>query len=255
MSTEQGQRVHELTPEGIRAAKDYLAMVREGRDIPSLYLDMLLSDARYAIVLEPAVYVEKRRFKTRRDAALYLVRRLAPLGTSRIIGNYQLWSWLGMFYFDAIVRKDSTGRPRIGRDPDVAYVIDPGELGRSAASHRNRLMIAYEIYERHRENAWLMLSEPLNSMRDFTHRLSDKAEAFRSRGVIQLAHIMYADRDNGRVKVGAAGGGGNTSPEGGISRLLAVLDQLYMTYDVYGMTTEQILPLLPSEFDRFKPTR
>ena len=45
----------------------------------------------------------------------------------------------------------------------------------------------------------------------------------------------------------------STAPPGSLYRLLDVLDQLSMTYDVYGMAAERILPLLPPEFDRFKP--
>jgi hypothetical protein len=102
--------------------------------------------------------VERRDFTTRRDAAEYLAPRLEPLGASRIIGNYPLWSWLGMFYFDAVVRKNPDGTPRIGRDPDIAYVIDPApgaQAGRGETRrYAHRLMLAYEIYTQHGENAW-----------------------------------------------------------------------------------------------------
>jgi hypothetical protein len=113
-------------------------------------------------------------------------------------------------------------------------------------------MLAYEIYTQHGENAWYMLDEPINSLRHFTDRLVGKPEAFRSKGVIRLAHTLYVNSKTRRLKEGVAAGGGNQRPIGGIVRLIDVLDQLYMTYDVYGMTPEQLLPLLPPEFDRFK---
>jgi hypothetical protein len=192
--------------------------------------------------------VERRDFTTRRDAAEYLAPRLEPLGASRIIGNYPLWSWLGMFYFDAVVRKNPDGSPRIGSN-DVQFVIDPNAEGRGEKRRfAHRLMLAYEIYTQHGENAWYMLDEPINSLRHFTDRLVGKPEAFRSKGVIRLAHTLYVNSKTRRLKEGVAAGGGNQRPIGGIVRLIDVLDQLYMTYDVYGMTPEQLLPLLPPEF-------
>lgn len=253
MSTQQPHIIHELTDSGIRHSKDYLTALRDGLRIP--FPDRLLTDTQYATPVQPHVHVERRSFDSRRDAALYLVRRLAPVGSSGVIGNHGLWSWLGMFYFEDVVNKDSAGNPQLGRNPDIAYVIDPQETGRGGTRrYAHRLMLAYEIYTRHEEHAWLMLDDPINSLSRFTLRLSDKQEAFRSMGVIDLAHRLYADRRTRRLKPGATQGESrSTAPPGTLSRLLDVLDQLYMTYDVYGMSADRILPLLPPEFDRFKP--
>lgn len=241
--------VHELTDEGIRAAKDYLDSLREGKRFP--FPETLLTDPQYATPIKPQIEVEQSSFETRFDAGLYLVRSLAQIDPARVIGNAHLWSWIGMFYFEDVVNKDSAGNPQIGRNPDIAYVIDPQGTGRGAYAHR--LMLAYETYLWHKESAWLMLGEPVDSLSTFTARLSGKPEAFRSEGVIELAHRLYADRLTRKLKQGTYGRNRATAPPGSLPRFLDVLDQLYMTYDVYGMTADQILPLLPPEFDRFKP--
>jgi hypothetical protein len=64
-----------------------------------------------------------------------------------------------------------------------------------------------------------------------------------------LIGLLYIDPETRRVKTRA----GADDAIGGIRRLNAVLDQLYMTYDVYSMRAEQILALLPEEFQRFNP--
>lgn len=268
MSEQQTQRVHEFTDEGIRAAKWMLKTLREGRHNPSFYSAYL--DPQNAFIrdylqnilpaspgltapIEPAVYVEQRAFKNRLDAAEYLERRLSRIDASRIIGNAHLWSWLGMFYFEAVAHKDADGYPRLG-SADVPFVIDPNSRGRGENRHfAHRLMLAYEIYTRHGNDAWLMLEEPVNSLTHFTDRLVGKPEVFRSKGVIRLAHMLYADPRTRKLKPGVAAGGNNQRPAGGVVRLIDVLDQLYMTYDVYGMTTERLLPLLPPEFAPFLP--
>lgn len=155
-----------------------------------------------------------------------------------------------MFYFDAVALKDGLGYPRLAKS-DTQFVIDPNDQGRRDFSHR--LMLAYEIYARHGNDAWLMLDESVNSLTHFTDRLVGKPEVFLSKDIIRLAHMLYADSQTRKLKPGVAAGGGNQFPPGGVVRLMSVLDQLYMTYDVYGMTAERILPLLPPEFAPFLP--
>ena len=136
---------------------------------------------------------------------------------------------------------------------DAAYILNLRNLS-DAAGYRHRLMAAYEIYTRHGEKAWCMLAQPLYSMEHFSAFLYGSTTLFNAVGVLDLAHLLYADRKTGHYKPGFVGTGrrGNHAP-GGLSRLIAVLNQLYMTYDVYGMAAQQLLELLPAEFDRWKP--
>ena len=249
------QRVHELTSDGIAAAKAWLSALRGGVSFP--FPEAILTSPPYAQPVEPEIYVNRRKFSTRRDAGIYFIRLLAPLGHAQVINNPYLWSWLGMFYFDEVVRKDTNGNPNLGRDTDIAYVIDPApgpDAGRSATRrYAHRLMLAYEIYRQHGENAWFMLDEPINSLRDFTQRLVAAQELFRSKGIVPLAHTLYVNPDTRRLKPNTVNYSRANAPPGSLPRLIDVLNQLYMTYDVYGMSAEQLLPSLPSEFDRFKP--
>ncbi len=249
----QPQRVSELTSAGIRRAKEYLAALRadENPDFP----DLLLNDSTYARPVVPAVYVRPQAFANRREAGEHLNQCLAPLGLERIADNAGLWSWLGMFYFRQLVNLDPAGNPRLGRNPDVAYVIDPSDSGRGTQQrHRHRLLAAWEIYTRHGEKAWVMLEQPVSAMEQLTEYLMNKTEVFRSVGIVDLANRLYGDTDTRRPKTGFAGSGQNQRPPGGLRRLLDVMDQLYMTYDIYGMTAEQLIELLPPEFDRWRPS-
>ena len=249
------QRVHELTPRGIKSAKAWLSALRSGSDIP--FPSDILTAESYARPVHPEIYIDDIDIKTRRDAGRYLVRKLAPMGEARVIDNAYLWSWLGMFYFNSLVRKDADGNINLGRTPDIAYVIDPdasGERWGESRRYANRLMLAYDIYRQHDENAWFMLEESVSSLSRFTLRLASAPELFRSAGIVDLAHLLYADLKTRKLKEGTTGDSRATAPPGSLPRLIDVLAQLYMTYDVYGMTAEQLLAILPSEFDRFKPS-
>lgn len=138
---------------------------------------------------------------------------------------------------------------------DVAYVIDPQSDRRGDSQrHRNRLLAAWDIYTRHGDaRAQGLLSRDVSDMEQLADRLLGAVEAYRAPGIMDLANRLYTDPATGMQKSGIAGGGrDNQRPPGGIVRLLDVLNQLYMTYDVYGMTAEQLLPLLPAEFERWQ---
>ena len=253
-------RVHpicEMTTDGIQEAKEYLTILREGKRLRTWRrdLDQLLSDPVNAQPLNPEVLIERRAFANRREAGEYLYPLLSPMGVGRITGNQFLWSWLGMLFLEQATTNNQDGTPRISRS-DEAYVLDPRlQSLTNTSGHRHRLMAAYETYAKHGERAWCMLDQPLHRMERFTLRIFGAPILFNSTGVVELAHLLYADRQTRRYKSGFAGAGerGETHSPGSLPRLINILNQLYMNFDVYGMTAEQLLQLLPEEFDHWKP--
>lgn len=256
MNQEQTTPVCEMTPQGIREAQEYLSILRDGKRLRTWQrdLDELLTNPDNAQPVSQEILIQRRPFANRREAGKYLQPILAPLGVGRIAGNHALWSWLGMFYLEQAAVSDPVGYPTPSAT-DVAYILDPQTNNLSNSSHRHRLMAAYEIYVRHGEKAWCMLDQPLRNMERFTMRLLSSRMIFNAVGVVELAHLLYVDPQTRRYKPGFSGNwerGGVDNP-GTLSRLISVLNQLYMTYDVYGMTAQQLLELLPTEFDRWKP--
>lgn len=241
--------VCEFTPEGMQVARNYLHGIRTGGWMP--LPTGLLSDHTYSLPVEPEVYVESRPFANRREAGEYLAERLEPLGAAQVADNAYLWSWLGMFYLEQMSR-DSTRR--VGEYPEHAYLVDSDLSQAAYVRVYHRLKLAFEIWTQQGEDAWFMLNEPVVSLGQFTLRLVSAPEIFRSEGVVPLAHLLYANKGTGRLRAGVLGQTRADAPAGSLPRLIDVLNQLSMTYDVYGMTAEQLLQILPAEFDRFKPT-
>jgi hypothetical protein len=62
-----------------------------------------------------------------------------------------------------------------------------------------------------------------------------------------MASKLYYDPDKKSFKLGAG-----SKIKGGPRRLASILNQLDMTYYLYGMTSDEIIALLPKEFDRFR---
>lgn len=244
------QPIRQMKYKGIAESKAYLAALRSGQ-VDALFPAQVLSDPEYAEVLEPATSIEARSFADRRSAGQYLSERLAHFPIEDVQQNYGLWSWLGMFYFNNLVNRDANGHPDLGRDSDAAYVLDPAAPG--WGDNRHRLLMAYETYTLHGENAWFILDQPANSAGQLTNRLSGKPTIFRAQGIVKLAHLLYTDPLTRNTKRGFGGGGQNQRSPGNLMRFIDILDQLYMTYDVYGMTAEELMKLLPAEFDRWIP--
>lgn len=238
--------VCEFTPEGMRIAQNYLRGIRAGGWTP--LPGGLLTEHTYSQPVEPEVYVEERAFANRREAGQYLAEQLAPLGPD-VSERPCLWSWLGMFYLERMAQAPTL---RTSEYPEPAYLIDPKSHDSRYRSH-HRLLMAYEVWTQWGEDAWLLLDEPANAMGQFTARIVHSPEIFRSKGVVRLMHTLYADRSAGKLRRGALGESRATAPPGSLPRLIDVLNQLSMTYDVYGMTEDQLLPLLPPEFDLFRP--
>ena len=244
-------RLHSFTPEGLEFASEVLDLVRQGES-PSF--TELLEIPRYSLPFYPAVEVEIRDFQTRREVGESLSASFEAAGIDdrAIIEEHDVWSWLAM---RCIAPKNEDDKVDLGRTANMAYVLDPKrETGQNLprAKWRNFMRLSYEIYAQHGEGAWLMLNERPRSLSQFTMRLAQAQELFRATGIVHLAHMLYSDRGTGRLKPNSMAPQRSTAPPGSLPRLIDVLNQLYVNYDVYGMDAERLIELLPSEFDAFR---
>ena len=101
----------------------------------------------------------------------------------------------------------------------------------------------------HGEEAPILLCGPVASPGDFNEQLASRLEFVTNKGVIQAANALYYDPDRGKHKRRASP---NWRKPGTLRRFVDVVQQLDLTYDLYSMSGEEILELLPSEFDRYR---
>jgi hypothetical protein len=106
------------------------------------------------------------------------------------------------------------------------------------------------IVRAHRSNpdrAIAMLCNPLWKPGEIAEQLASRKELVTNRGVAELATRLYYDPAKGSFKRGAG-----SDIRGAARRLAALLNQLDLTFYLYGMTADELLGLLPKEFDRFR---
>lgn len=190
----------------------------------------------------------QRKFANRFDMGAYL-NEVLPSDISLVQHtNTGLWSWISAVYFRQLLEKTKNG--------------DKYKLW---SSYRY-VPITYQKFRYYRHlafmNFWLhrtmgdsvarfFLSRPLYEHSDAVEQLYTQDRDFlTSPGLIDVALELYMDPKTGSMKAKALG-----ESTGGSARRLAtkIAKQLQMNYDLQSMTKDEIYPLLPPEFDPWKP--
>ena len=233
----QGRR---LTDDGLRRAREFLAYMREHPGAKREPPRELLFGERYSRPLRESVRVEHRAFQTRREAAEYFAPKFAPI-RHLVTDDARLWSWLGMFYFADTVRVEN-GQARLS-PLDETFVVHREDSRSYMLRFRHYLWGSWRLYETHGESVAFLLDQNLTSFGDIFQRTFGAIRIFNSDGIIQLVLRLYTHGTRQKRGFGHA--------PGGLRHLLRVLDQLERTYDVYGMSPDALIKVLPEEFQRW----
>jgi len=222
---------------GIAEFRSQLLRIQSG-EVQSI-AEGLCHDDTLAIPIAPSVSIERRLFASKLEAAEYLYTKVQ--GATDAFYNAGLWSWLSAFYFDSVSPIERGGQ----RKPRATYrhILQSGRNWRH--SHRHLLAGPVRTYAFHKERAQLLLSGPVHKMGDFVEQLCSRQEIAGNRGLIEAATTLYWDERLASPKRGAAP---NKHKPGTLRRFVDVIQQFELTYDLYSMSGEEILSLLPAEF-------
>ena len=236
-------RARQFTALGTQRARDFLAEARANPGIDVAPPDELLYDGNYVEMLPRALEIQRRSLLTRRDAADYLITTLAPV--ERLVADHAgFWSWLGIYLFTDIAPRDEDGAVRLS-PLDETFVFHQGDQQSYQRRYRHYLWSAWRLYQSHGETAAFLLDQPLASFGDIADRVFSYSRIFNSVGVVQLILALYTEDQRQKRNFGRS--------RGGLRHLIRALDQLERTHDVYGMTTEALLDILPPPFEPWKP--
>jgi len=235
--------VRELNEEGIRRFVEFLVSL--STDTPQGRPVDILTDSRTSQGLASDITIENRSFSSRFDAAQYLDERFRASKLVDIETNRGLWAWLSLFYFDQLCPADKSGRRKPG---ELARWVP--EVANFRRYYRHLLAGPYRIYRAHRdcpERALALLYNPLSKPGDIVEQLASRQEFVTNKAVVEAATWLYIDGASRTAKKGAGGKG-----PGSARRFAEVLNQLDVTWDLYAMSADDLLSILPAEFNRFK---
>ena len=237
-------KLHRFNRDGVAAFAAYRGrLTLEPTLLPPLELleDPALTDSLSADVEVPA-----RSFADRLEVGRFLNELLERAKVVLPERDKGLWSWLTLFYFDEVCPANGRGE----RNPlnDEARLVP--RLDNYQRFYRHLLLGPYLIVRAHRdqpERAIAMLCNPLWQPGEIAEQLASRKELVTNRGVVEAATRLYYDPTTRSFRRGAG-----TKVRGAPRRLADLFNQLDLTYYLYGMTAEELLALLPKEFDRFR---
>lgn len=246
------ERVRILNRDGIAAFDRYLSELARNALASPPY--DILDDWRHAQEFEPEIKVDQMPngapFRNRMEFGVYLHRKLSVVDQSAVSRNYGLWNWLSLYFFDQLCPAGADGARRVG--PKELYLFLPGQGFRRHIRHLVRS--PWLIVADHGDNAKVLLlgtdrgnASPLTTRGRVFEHLAVRQNVLNNRTIIAAARRLYFDERSGRTWFGASGRGA-----GSVGRYALVVQQLELTYDTRACTVEQLLGLLPSEFDEYK---
>lgn len=236
-------KLRRLTIEGIAKFDAYFGDLRvmPRAEPPQL----LLVDSAASSAIDVDVDVEHIRFASRFEFAEYLHEKLVGANLSHAELDSGLWAWLTLFYFDQLCPPNKEGGRKAGER--ARYIPDVGNFRKF---YRHLLLGPFMIYRAHAgdiSRARGLLASVLSTPGDVVEQLVARQELITNKAVVGVATSLYVDKVTGKLKKGS-GGKGPGSPR----RLVDIVDQFDVTYDLYAMTPEMLLNLLPAEFNRFR---
>jgi hypothetical protein len=237
-------KIRILTNKGIERFRGYLADLRQGATAAPPV--SLLEAPDFSASLEWEADIELRTFETRLQLAQYLAEVLDAAQTDGLENEVGLWSWLSLFYFDQVCPVEENGQRKPGRD--YRHILEPGYPN----GHRHLLAgawLVYSVYGLGDKPGRLLLCTPLHLESKFHHELASRQTLITNQGILAAADKMYFRESEGSPQRGALQ---KKKAPGTLLRFIDVVQQLDLTYDLYSMRGEEILALLPPEFDRWK---
>jgi len=235
-------KVRRLNDDGIARFAEFLSSLTD--QSPQPYPAELLTDDRFTEVVQPPIEIERGKCRDRLGLAKFFFDLFGESRIARIERDRGLWSWLALFFFPELCPTDRDGRWR------------PGEQGRwILQTWRNRYYIhllagPFCVYCAHKNRTHVVhavLSGPANRFSDFYLELAKRQEIITNPAMVEAATRLYFDASAGRPRRRIS-----RDAPGGVRRFVEVLAQFDCTWDLYSMTADDILALLPQEFDRFK---
>lgn len=229
--------IRRLNDVGRGAFRGWLQDGALGTPPSALLDDPTMSDPLQLVIPRPNV-----SFQSRYDLGLELVDLLDVLEVGKVQVDAALWDWLSLCLIDQICPPDEGGRRKPGQID--RYLL---QLDNHRTRYRHLVRTAWSLVRVHDTAARFMLAGPLHVHGEAAEQLGAYQEVITCKPLIAAIGILAWDAERARLKRGFGGSG-----PGSARRVPVVAKQFRLTYDLDSMRPEQILALLPREFDRFR---
>ena len=198
----------------------------------------------YASAVPGTLPFTVRHYPTAKAMAQAVLDAMGHAKVLALLPNAGLWAWLTFVMRDQLIKRAEDGSWRAG-ELHLWYPSRPDDWLKSQY-HLVRMPV--QLLRSFGNTADHLLCGPPSTRPIVRQRLTSQQDMF-NETFQRAARLLYYDDSTGTLKRGAGGDGG-----GSARRLAAVRKQLAVTWALEDLTPQQILALLPPEFDRFKPS-
>ncbi|MDY6801167.1 MAG: hypothetical protein SVU94_08085 [Bacteroidota bacterium] len=237
-------RIRQFNELGLKMFAEYIAQIRS-KERDRIPYDFITNN-EFSIELADDINVEINTFEKREDLIKYLYPKIKTINITNLYYRSSLWSWLSAAYFDSICPQHEDGSRTIYANE--RYILNTGQWNRY---YRHLIASPLRLYHEigNDELSKFYLYGKPNIFGDIFEQLASRQEFATVAGIIEAALLLYWDYENDRPKLGST----NRNKKGNIRRFVSsILPQFEMTYDINSMNGEDILKLLPQEFEDWK---
>lgn len=234
--------IRTLTQQGLDEFSNYIQEIRQGI-IKSSPVDVL-SKEPYSIEFNPSIKIENCRFATRMEMGKHLSGVLTGIERNRLLKEFGMWSWLVLFWFDQLCPPDANGIRKVRESARYICSMDYTDW------YRHLVAAPWDIFSLHGEFSRLFLTDEIHKHNDFVEQLGARQNIISSKSIIEAADKLYWGTHKNTPKRNAT----NRKIAGNLRRFIMMTEQFGLTYDLYKMSADDILSLLPHEFDRWRKT-
>ena len=252
----------------MKTERNLAILTEQGERIFQQYLDDLITDSTleppFKILNDPSCcynlniskltenptqrIVKHREFSNKLEFAEYIMPLIGDL--VGIEKNKGFWNWLTLFYFDVVCPLKEGRRKKLRN----AFYIHDGDY-RNVLKHH--LAGSFLLYNKHGELAKPLLLDEMSKLTYFREHLISRKNFINCKPLLEVANKLYFDSKEEKLKARVTNRiknrNGKMVPNAGTHRrLLQFEKRLERNYDFYSMTCEQILEILPKEFEDFK---
>jgi len=229
-----------LTEEGVEKFHDYIQKVKSEPNAarPDLNAEPYSKKFHKTVGIE-----EGKTFRNRMEMAKYLKSRFELVkAEASEINDRGLWTWLAYIWFDQLCPLEN-GMRKVRET--VRYICSSDFTD----YYRHYVAITYVIFDVHKENnSRIFLYSPVNEHNDFIEQLASRQNIISNKNLVETATRLYLDPTSNTPKRGAQ----SRDRAGTLRRLIRMFDQIELTYDIRIMSADEILDLLPAEFNEWK---
>jgi len=233
--------IRKLNERGLEEFSQFINSLRQGskQNIPIGLLTSEASSESLPISLE---LDNNKPFNNRYELGVYLTEKFDVVNIQPLIGDNGFWSALALLWFDQLCPEKPDG----SRKPSMVY----NYVMSNNYNHRPRhaIFTTWQLVDRYKEDARFLLSKELSVRGELIEQIMARQYYMGCEGVMRTASKLYYDPERRTFKKGSAG---RTSP-GCVYRFINWLQQLEINFDLFSMNSNDLMSLLPKEFDRFK---